>query len=141
LSLLFRRLFHRGHKWEDLLPLFHSATLSLPPRSCIFMPLSKGNSAAGGLAIGNENRQLFFHLPYHPKGISCAAIQDSYASTCNRPGTFKQDFRSMVTQSGAHLKIKKLTVCYSCAKNIRDFLVSSKLQETDTCNVSAFLPT
>jgi len=141
LSLLFRRLLHRGHKREDLLPLFHSAALRLPPRSRIFMPLSKGNSSAGGLDFDNENRQLFFHLPYHPKGISRAAIQDSYASTCNRPGIFKQDFRSMVTRSGAHLKIKKLTVCYSRAKNIRDFLVSSSLQETDTCNVSAFLPT
>ena len=47
----------------------------------------------------------------------------------------------MKTETGGIMRVPKLTVAYNRAKNIRDVLTPSTLEEFDDCTVQGFLKT
>ena len=49
--------------------------------------------------------------------------------------------KKMKTETGGIMRVPKLTVAYNRAKNIRDVLTPSTLEEFDDCTVQGFLKT
>ena len=86
-----------------------------------------------------KDDSLFFHLPYHPKSISCKLIQQKYKEHCECPDRFGESFWHSKNNEGGVLEINKLTVAYSRPKNLRDLLSPSRLLEFDDCTVHHFM--
>lgn len=133
-SRLFERLITRGYNRETLTTLFMEVATKLDSPS---YKSKKSRSKPSSKAP--EINQLFFHLPYHPKGVSRRFIQQQYKLHCERPDEIGESFRNYKFSDGSSLNIDKLTVAYSRPKNLRDLLSPSRLLEFDTCNVQQFL--
>jgi hypothetical protein len=146
---LFRRLLARGHKFKDIHPVFLKAAAKIDTIQTnkinrhSALPLSRLNAIrqrTAGQSKRDKNRSdMFFHLPYHPQDISRKQIQEIYKKTCESKDNLGESFTRMTTQSGSTMRITKLTVAYSRAKNLRDILCCSTLKDLDNCNVSDFL--
>jgi hypothetical protein len=146
---LFRRLLARGHKFEDIHPVFLEAVAKIDSiqtnkiNQRKVLPLSRLQTIrrrTSAQSKKDKNRlDMFFHLPYHPRDISRKQIQEIYKKTCENKDNLGESFTRMTTQSGSTMRITKLTVAYSRAKNLRDILCSSTLKDLDNCNVSDFL--
>ena len=137
---LFLRLLARGHQRDDLTPLFLQAVTTIvqnKKRRYEYL-IQKGKEDLHSVKSA-QDRQIFFHLPYHPRGIARRRIQSFYKEHCESPDNLGQDLRNLITDTGDHLRVSKLTVAYSRCKNIRDIVSRSKLQEFDNCKVSNFL--
>jgi hypothetical protein len=88
--------------------------------------------------IGSD--QLFFHLPYHPRGISRRFIQQQHKNICKSTDNLGDSFLRMKNEdTGSTMRIKKLMVAYSRPKNIRDLLTPSKLTEFEDCTVEQYI--
>ena len=140
---LFERLLARGYKKETLTEVFQEVASKLdakptaePKSKC---PPRKNNPQSTPAHTDNDSR-LFFHLPYHPRGVSRRFIQQSYKNTCEKVDELGESFCEMVTESGCHMRITKLTVAYSRPKNLRDVLSPSTFQEFEDCMVQQFIP-
>ena len=134
-SLLYERLLARGHKGTDIGPIFRWAASKIhnkANRLCDATTKVKRNSDV-------TNKNLFFHLEYHPKDISRQKIQDLYEKTCATPDDDKESFRNLLTAKETRMRISNLTVAYSRPKNLRDCLVQSRLVETSQHNVRTIL--
>jgi hypothetical protein len=146
---LFKRLLARGHKFEDIYPIFIEAAskVDLINNNKINKRTASVQQQRPVLHQGiHEQRKkgkartdLFSHLPYHPRDISRKQIQEVYKKTCENKDNLGESFTRLTTQSGSTLPISKLTVAYSRPKNLRDILCSSTLKDLDDCNISDFL--
>ena len=124
--LLLRRLLNRGHKYETLEPVFHSAVEHIEiMANTHFKPTPSPTLPS--------NNPLFLHLPYHPKDISRKRLRDIYDATC-------QSTLSCIhnDETDSDMKIDRLTIAYSRPKNLRDLLCPSTLVETDKYNVAKY---
>ena len=134
---LFERLLARGYEKETLVTLFNEVAAKLDQKS-----LNKpGNKTITDSILSRTDSPLFFHLPYHPKGVSRSFIQQSYKNICEKPDELGESFRKMKTESGGTMKVPKLTVAYNRAQNLRDVLTPSTLEEFDDCTVQNLLET
>ena len=79
-------------------------------------------------------KNLFFHIPFHPKDVSRQQIQKLYNECCVEGD---DGFNCLTTKSGSEMKIQTLTVAYSRPKNLRDCLVQSRLIKTSRVNIVA----
>lgn len=144
--LLFDRLIARGHSREDITPIFQLATEKLNKNKRLFgssLDSHLHRNRASSTETDNPlcGRPIYFHLPYHPKGISRNEIQKAYRDICERPDELGESFRRMTNEeTGGEMRINKLTVAYSREKNLRDVLNPTTLQEFEDCKVSHFLP-
>ena len=136
--LLFKRLRARGHQRDVLTPIFLNAVSNITDRRKSNRSYNTVLSSKKTCRLEKEN-QVFFHLPFHPRGITRTKIQMFYKETCESPDNLEQDFRHLVTDTGDHLRISKLTIAYSRCKNIRDSVSPSRIQEFEDCKVSHFL--
>ena len=134
---LFRRLLARGYDRDTLVTLFNDVALKLKQHST----RKPGKNKVADLNLFCANSPLFFHLPYHPKGVSRSSIQQAYKRTCESVDTSGESFKKMKTETGGIMRVPKLTVAYNRAKNIRDVLTPSTLEEFDDCTVQGFLKT
>ena len=132
---LFDRLLARGYKIETLEPLVKEVAGKLD-QSKVWIKGSIPNTDINSI---QPDSPLFFHLPFHPKGISRRFIQQTYKETCESLDVLGESFRQMKSASGGVMSILKLTVAYSRAKNLRDILTPSKLKEFENCSVQKFL--
>ena len=130
--LLFKRLLGRRHQRETLTPIFLDAIDRITQKSKVKNTLKTKN-------IGEQGKQLFFHLQYHPRGIARSKIQALYKEHCESPDNLGESFRNHSTDEGDTMQITKLTVAYSRAKNLRDVLSPSRLEEFQDCKVSNFI--
>ena len=151
---LFERLLAQGYKKEILIEAFDEVTSKLETNTsaeskCPPHPNpnsnSNSNSKSENNSTNNTNRnnnesRLFFHLPFHPRGVSRRFIQQSYKDICEKPDELGESFRELSTEQGARMSITKLTVAYSRPKNLRDVLAPSALQEFEDCAVQQFIP-
>ena len=134
-SLLFERLIARSHKREDTVKVFKWASAKIKGK--LRGQVEDDNQVIKKSSVSNKN--LFFHLKYHPKDISRQKIQDIYEKTCATPDADKESLRSVMTHRETRLNIEGLTVAYSRPKNLRDCLVQSRLVETSEINVETSL--
>ena len=109
---LFGRLLAKGYEYKTLVTLFTEVASQLDQ-----LPFNKkGKTKSADSILSRTNSPLFFHLPYHPKGVSRSFIQQAYKNTCEKPDTLGESFMEMKTTSGGTMRVPKLTVAYSRAK-------------------------
>ena len=144
---LFERLLARGYKRDVLIAAFDEVISKLEPKSTTTDSKHPPSSSPSDNHITNNttNRnsndsRLFFHLPFHPRGVSRRFIQQSYKNICEQPDELGESFRELSTEQGARISITKLTVAHSRPKNLRDVLSPSTLQEFEDCAVQQFIP-
>ena len=138
-SKLFERLVSRGYQQNELRSLFLEVAQKLDSPVYKKKLKIKPSSNKTNSSPSTPGEHLFFHLPYHPKGVSCRFIQQQYKEHCNKPDRLGESFSFYTNGSGKALRIKNLTVAYSRPKNLWDILSPSKLIEFDDCNVRQFL--
>jgi hypothetical protein len=135
IQLFWNRLLDRGYKQEQLLPIFQDALTK--------NKYKKGRPSCDNPRtdfIQDEGSQAFFHLQYHPRGISRNQIQTLYRDICAKPDTKTgQSFRNTDTMNGGNLRVSKLTVAYSRAQNLRDILNPTTLEDIQGQEVSNFI--
>ena len=137
---LFKQLIARGHLLEDLQPIFLKATENIDRRNNITLHTSKRNmKSISSKSQTNERKDIFFHLPYHPRDISRKTLHRIYQNTCEVKDNLNENFQHMDNGMGGTMQISKLTIAYARGQNLRDVLCSSTLQEYTNCKVSNFL--
>ena len=141
---LFDRLLARGYKKDTLVEVFsdvasklETKTTSLSKRS---PSLNTNIQKSTKQDNNNTDSRLFFHLPFHPRGVSRRHIQQTYKNICEKPDDLGESFREISTELGGTMRITKLTVAYSRPKNLRNVLSPSTLQEFEDCTVQQFIP-
>ena len=139
---LFNRLLARGYKKDILVSAFEEVASKLDEKSSFENQhlTRKANLNHDTTNRNGKDSRLFFHLPYHPRGVSRRFIQQSYKDACETPNDLGESFREMTTEAGGQMSITKLTVAYSRPKNLRDVLAPSALQEFEDCAVQQFIP-
>jgi hypothetical protein len=90
LAKFITRLTDRGHRIEDLIPLFHQAALAI-------------DSNTTSNATTNNSNTLFIHLRYHPFDIQRSDLRSYYNKTLEQL-----------------LDYNKVTVAISRPKNLRE---------------------
>ena len=131
-QLLFQRLVARGHSPHTLLPLFLSAASTIKQHSP-FKNISRTPPS-------QHPNEIFLKWKFHPLDISRRAIQHSYQQTCNLPSfSAPGGFRSLHTDHGTNMRIKKLTIAYTRDNNLRDLLIPSRLPNSSSHTVSSLL--
>ena len=82
--LLFKRLQARGHQHHNLKQIFSATLQKLKSQHNTSAPHHSHHSQKTHTPEKcNHNNSLFFHLQYHPKGISRRTIQQTYHNCCN----------------------------------------------------------
>ena len=122
----YEHLVNRGYKQEVLNTHFRQAAEHLQRKEA--QGYRKSTTTA------DDESNLFFHLQYHPHQIPKDAIRKFYNATC--ANTFNSARRPMGKNT---LDIRRLTVAYSRAPNLRNKLCSSQLQDYPGQNVSDVL--
>ena len=91
----------------------------------------------------STDNQLYFHLQYHPKGLTRRNIQQLYNNQCTTTNPLNNNgFDNMLNATtGELLSIKKLTIAYHRPKNLRDILCPTTLIESDTASVNTIAST
>ena len=142
---LFKRLIARGHLHEDILPIFLQAAIKIDEKNknkFIARYNQKSINALQAVKTKTITRKdIFFHLPYHPREISRRQIHRIYQNTCDVKDNLNENFQKMDNGMGGVMRINKLTIAYTRGQNLRDVLCNSTLQEQENCNVSTFLRT
>jgi hypothetical protein len=119
-QLLANRLFARGYSKKLLTPLFIEATERL---SRLESELAEqGNSTSGSSATSKEDKPIFFHLPYHPRGIKRPTIRKHFNATLQKL-----------------LPRRRLIVAVSRQKNLGDRVCRTRLSDVPGNNPSDFL--
>ena len=118
----------RGHRPTSIDPILRECCVSLKKK----YPL--GNSTEflqrhpSVHSNKNSMKRLFFHLPFHPREVSRAKIQEYYNRSCNLPDEYGDSFKDGCPNNQGHsMKIEQLTVAYSRPKNLRDLLSPTTL--------------
>jgi hypothetical protein len=136
---LFQRLLARGHSYESIHPIFLEATSKIDSHQNAILNSTTRGSIHTTPRLANirkkqkdkDRSDVFFHLPYHPRDVSRKQIQEIYKNTCENDDNLGESYKRMTTQSGSTMRISKLTIAYSRAKNLRDLLCSSTLKNLD----------
>ena len=91
----------------------------------------------------STDNQLYFHLQYHPKGLTRRNIQQLYNNQCTTTNPLNNNgFDNMLNATtGELLSIKKLTIAYHRPKNLRDILCPTTLTESDMASVNTIAST
>ena len=149
ITKLYDRLLARGYKKDTLVEVFNDVASKLEnkPTSEAKRPsltttnnnINVNKQKSAEHQNDNDSR-LFFHLPYHPRGVSRRHIQQTYKNICEEPDELGESFREMSTERGGTMRVTKLTVAYSRPTNLRDVLSPSTLQEFEDCTVQQFIP-
>ena len=99
----------------------------------------------------SESKTIFFHMEYHPKGITNHAIQSAFKNTFNNEKTFerrsltgkKETYTSPGLEEGIpgisrgiKMRVDRLIIALSKPKNLRDHLNPSTLHLPDQTSVA-----
>lgn len=148
IQLLWNRLIDRGYTPEKLLSIFEDATTKIKKKQDDNIKKTIENTRncvehSTNLIIAKPDdkpNQVFFHLQYHPRGISRNKIQALYQDICATPDSDTgQSFKNTDTVLGGTFEIDKLTVAYSRAQNLRDILNPTTMEEFEGKEVSTFI--
>jgi hypothetical protein len=116
------RMAARGHKIDELTPLFHEAAASIDKKL-----LFSSNTHNANPENNSERKQkpLYFHWKYHPYGISNSIIRYNYNKHLNK-----------------HLTMfDKMTMAISRPENLRDKLTRTALELPPGDSISSRLHT
>ena len=103
-----------GNPQCEIIPIFVESIKRLEAGST--------NKVADQNSAVEEDLKIFFHLPFHPKGIQRTTIRSLYSKTLE-----------------PHIPGRKLTVAVSRPKNIRDRLCKTVLERITGQNPSDIL--
>jgi hypothetical protein len=106
------RLYARGHTIENLAPLFLQAAISLT------YPPSQTNRGKNN----NEDKNLFIHWQFHPKGLQRQDICQSFNSTLQ-----------------SHTPFERMIIAMSRPKNLRDILTRAALKLPEEIQIERFV--
>ena len=126
-NLLRSRLITRGHRPSSIDPILRECYTTIR-RKYPYKSNTSSAQSTSSIKDNNHSKRIFFHLPFHPKEISRATIQEFYNTSCNtddmNEGSFKE---GCYNHQGNKMVIEKLTVAYSRPKNLRDLLSPTTL--------------
>jgi hypothetical protein len=109
---LFNHLTNRGHSRKELQKLFYDASKNL------------SNNKTSEAENEESTKRIFFHVQFHPQQLNSTAIQRFFKQECaetllNCPGK----------GGTTPINIGQMTVAYKRARNIRDTICRTKLQQ------------
>ena len=96
-KLLFNQLVQRGHNRETLHPLFLETATAIDERKKKMQTIVNNKIKKKDKDELN-NEQLFFHQPFHPRGISRRFIQETYKSTCESNNEDGENFNALTNE-------------------------------------------
>jgi hypothetical protein len=108
-------LIARGHNSSNISKLFLEAAEKIDKGQC------NGNHPQAN-AKATTASSLFFHVQFHPRGLTRTKIRRVYAKFCE-----------------GHTNFNRLTIAYSRPPNLRDALIKSRLRATPDYVVSNYL--
>ncbi|KAL7476883.1 hypothetical protein ACHAW6_008090 [Cyclotella cf. meneghiniana] len=120
-KLLFKRHIMQGWDYNVLKNVFTSALKKLTKPNQIPIPI-----APGPTSITNTEKQLFFHMEFHPGDITRNQVRKIYSEEC-------QDVLE------AEIGTEQFTLAYSRPKTIGNIIAKAKLFEVNGREVSTFL--
>jgi hypothetical protein len=112
--LLCQRLMARGYSKLLLMPLFTEAAKRVSHES--------NNEPALGIVPKKEEKPIFFHLPFHPRGIHRTTIRKTFNATLKKL-----------------LPTRPLTVAVSRPKSLGDRVCHTKLPDVPGHNPNDYL--
>ena len=116
-ALFVDRLVARGYNIETLSPLFQEAAELIISKQDLHAHTDLPTLIDRNLDTKAERETLYFHVEYHPRGISRRLIRSLYSTYLEK-----------------HSGFKKMIVCYSRPKNLRDKLIKTALPNTPGYN-------
>jgi hypothetical protein len=114
---LMQYLVNRGHSRQNLLPIFLEITRRLEKRATTQISTTTNHDAEL-----DYRQPVYFHLPYHPRGIQRQEIRRLYNSTI-----------------GPLLSNRRLVVAVSRQRNLRDRVCNTTLASIEGNNPTDFL--
>jgi hypothetical protein len=117
-KLLSQRLIARGYSKKLLTPLFIEAAKRLSRLDST----DKRTSVIATATDASEEKPIFFHLPYHPRGVQRTTIRKTFDTTLKKL-----------------LPNRPLTVAVSRQRNLGDRVCRTKLPDVPGYNPSDFL--
>ncbi|MCP4748688.1 MAG: hypothetical protein GY874_21520 [Desulfobacteraceae bacterium] len=123
----FHRLLARGHRREDILPVFNLAISRVIHKT--------------GVLPRNDNpvdNTLMFHREIHPDDPSSNVIRSAFRSTIVSP-LGNQHIQQLICPNGSQVRFQDLTVCHHGQPSLKSVLSPRKGRLPDTFKVSRFL--
>jgi hypothetical protein len=115
----FHQLLERGHDRKMLADLFKRSAVRFDDRN-------QDNVSASTHDDSDIAGRIFLHLQYHPNQVTREDIRRLYRETC------QDSFQNENCASG----IKRLTIAFSRAPNLRDSLCRTRLKQPEGSHVS-----
>jgi hypothetical protein len=136
LNDLFLRLKARGHKSDQLLPLFKDALLRLRTRQ-----LQAETQADATLEEKEETeeKRVFFHLQYHPMDPPSNHIQQLFRDELLLPRGSHVPLSGIPNHKNARIGTNRLIVCYHRPPNLGNLMSPRVLTAEHGPPVSAYL--
>jgi hypothetical protein len=108
----YQRLISRGHSHNSVRELFTEAAAAIDR--------AIGRHTSSESRRADPRNTLFYHLEYHPRGLTRHTIRVEY------------NFTGCVNESG----FSRLIIAFSRPRNLRDALMQTKLEEPDGSRAS-----
>ena len=112
----FSRLLARGHSRETLIPLFIKAEDNA---KCYLNRTSSDHEARYKQKVVDSQRQIYFHIQYHPEDPPTSEIQKLWRDNVPDPPN-DTPLRLCTNCEGYEVGINKLVVAYSRPLNLRN---------------------
>jgi hypothetical protein len=136
IKLFFTRLLDRGYSLTSLIPLFLNAE-EKTKQHLVRIQEQQQQQPSQQSDLHNHhhraqqqthiNRDVFFHLAYHPANPPSREIQQLWRTSVMTPPN-KMPLTQLANRDGHRISIRKLTVAYSRAPNLGNILSCRKLR-------------
>ena len=131
----FNRLIERGHKRDQLTPVFEKAVENAEA----YLQLTeeeRQEKKNAKRATGKSN--IFFHVPYHPDNPSTSALQKLFRDCISAP-LGKPPLEDLRNLDGELIQVRGMTVAYHRHQNLGNILSYRKLDKRKGPKVSELL--
>ena len=134
IALFYDRLMARGYTSQQIRPLLSTALdrISTPTTTWDIRRRARKTTRAP------TDRQIFLHLPYHPKSPSAHNIQCVWNTSFFTPAG-DRPITQLQNRDGYNIPIQQLTVAYSRHPNLGNLLSYRRLETRTGLKVSSFV--
>jgi hypothetical protein len=88
--------------------------------------------------VGNLDKRIFLHIPYHPQNPSSGFVQNLWQNLVLLPPG-KENLNQLTNSEGQHVPIKRLTIAYHCNPNLANLNSYRKLSLCTGLKPSMFI--
>ena len=127
-----RHLRARGYHRDQIMPVVRSALDKIhapPPTETGIIDLSSAK---------DDEKRVFFHIPYHPDNPPSSAIQRAWKSKVSRP-PFCRRLKTLRNHAGHQINLDRLTVAYHRSHNLGNLLSYRNLERRGGPTVSSLI--